>query len=84
MKTVWKFPVGLEPSMVPLGHRVVHVAMQGADLCVWAEVEDDPQRPMVAVQWRVIGTGHPVPAVGEHVGSCLDGAFVWHVYEVRP
>ena len=47
---------------------------------IWIEHdENDP----IAI-YVVHGTGHSIPDDGrEHVGSCLCGQFVWHVYRLK-
>lgn len=80
-RRVLKWQVAGDVAERPIGTgRVVLVAMQGSILCVWTEEdgEPDPAPRRVAC---VFGTGHPVPpAYTEHIGSVVDGMFVWHVY----
>jgi hypothetical protein len=65
--------VGYGPNTLP-GH---------VDL--WAEVPADLVTPETVRRFCVIGTGHPVPAGGRHVGSVHDEAhrLMWHVYEIE-
>lgn len=64
-------------------------------LSVWAEVEVamhplghphiDSTVVMEQVPVVVFGTGHPMPAQPlAHMGSAIDGPFVWHVFRVLP
>jgi hypothetical protein len=64
---------------IPVGFNVVHVAMQGEDLCVWAM--GDPKKPEHDCDFIVIGTGQPtIQRANEHIGSVVNGRCVWHVF----
>ena len=81
MKTIWKFEAYVTDDIefhAPGAGRVAHVAVVTPRiLTVWLHVDtDEPLRP---VRFRVVGTGHPTPP-GEHVGTAIDGPFVWHVF----
>lgn len=86
--TVWKFVIAdpETPVQMPRGARVLHVAEQRGDVCVWAEV--DPSMPLEPRRFVVAGTGHPLPAYrGPFLGTVLlaGGALVYHVWEdLRP
>lgn len=72
MKTVWKYELKFEPEftlMVPLGAKVVHVAMQGNTPCLWVLVDSDQEQ--TERQILMVGTGHEVPADVEHLGSVV-------------
>jgi hypothetical protein len=67
---------------MPSQAKVLCVQTQGGIPHIWAEVETD-NAPVVR-KFRVVGTGHAMPAVGlQYLGTyqVLDGALVWHVYE---
>jgi len=53
--------------------------MQGDALHVWMMVETNESQ--VPHEFVVIGTGQELP-LGDHIGTVLEGAFVWHVFEV--
>ena len=83
---VWKFPLRLsggaaQPIEMPAGATVVLVAMQDDDPTLW--VRCDPRAPRTRREFRVVGTGHTFDGDLHHVGSCIDGPFVWHVLEGR-
>ena len=85
MRTVWKFPLDVKDGMqavpMPRGSKIVHVAQQGGRPTLWAEVEST--QIMVDRHFVVVGTGHPVPDILVfHRGSCFQGDFVWHIYEM--
>lgn len=77
-KVIHKFPfASTDPIKAPNGRVVLVDWQQNKTLpTIWIEYE-----PGVTpdTTYTFIGTGHPVPA-GEHVGSCICGPFVWHVY----
>ena len=81
-KKVFKYPLlfvdGWQSVDMPNGAHPVFVAMQHGKLTVWAEV--DTEEPLYPVELGIWGTGHNIPDDAEHVGSTLDGLFVWHVW----
>lgn len=82
MKTIWKFYAEIGVGFVrriPRGYDVIHVGKDpSGSLCFWAEVE--PEAAMEEVLFIVVGTGHVVPYATMHLGSCLDGEFMRHLY----
>lgn len=76
--------------MLPGYARVLHVDCRRRGVVeFWTEVirseraaevyHDQPR------EYRVFGTGHPIPLTGWHYqGTALDGPLVWHLYERRP
>lgn len=79
MKTVWKYTINF--AFTALTGPVVHVGLDPSGTpCVW--IEGDPEKLMDRL-FEVVGTGQRVPVDGTHVGSWVDGAFVWHLYERR-
>lgn len=82
--TIWKFPL---PPMgdylvleMPRGAEILLFAVQDLVPTLWARVE--PDAPLEERQFRFAGTGHPIEwDVGDHVGSCFQGPFVWHLFE---
>lgn len=88
MKTIWKFTTEIEDRprlMLPAGARILSCALDRVDnlyaryFNLWAEV--DNSAPREERRLRVIGTGHPLPNVGQFVGTIQDPPFVWHIYE---
>lgn len=50
---------------------------------VWTEEFGVPgSRINTEVRMRAFGTGQPVPEHMAHVGSTLDGPWVWHLYRM--
>jgi hypothetical protein len=40
---------------------------------------DDPHNETCSWTFHVVGTGHPIPDGMCHVGTALDGPYVWHL-----
>lgn len=88
-RQVWKFPLGTMSIVnVPAAAKVVLVALDPAteQPSIWLEVDQDA--PKVDRAFGIFGTGHPINGDGGyptplHVGSVVQGRFVWHVYELR-
>lgn len=80
-KVIWKFAVGRGLNM-PLGAKIVHVAKQKKDgqLCLWAIV--DQTKDAEFRRFEIVGTGHPIPYGGVHVGTWFDADLVWHLFEI--
>lgn len=86
MRTVHKFLVPFaDPEAGPLPvSRHAPVRLTGLDPrtgkpAVWIEVETT--NPPGERRMAVFGTGHELPDGWVHVGSMIDGSFVWHIYE---
>ena len=86
MNAIWKFPLRFEHDQridMPAGATVLHVAMQGELLCVWAQV--DTGAYLEARRFDIFGTGHEIapPDAGkrQYVGTVHAGVYVWHVFE---
>jgi hypothetical protein len=84
VRAVWKYPVMVADEFtvtMPETHTVVHVALQGAQAQMWVEVDTDSET--WPTTFHVEGTGHPIKSDSIHVGSWIEGPFVWHLYEVQ-
>lgn len=87
VRTVWKYQMRFAGEIrleMPEGAEIVHVGLDpGGVLCAWAIVE--PSRPKGTKILRIFGTGHEVPLWANrrsHVGTFLDGPYVWHVFDL--
>jgi hypothetical protein len=84
MGTVWKFAFEIEDVLrvqMPIGASVVHVGCDPSGVpCFWALVLPKAATEIRTFQLR--GTGERVgDECGAHVGSFVQGPFVWHVFE---
>ena len=84
--TVWKYALKATAQQlvsIPQGAKLLHVAEQHGELCLWAHV--DPSQSVEDRGIAIIGTGHNAPDPGQmdHVGSVLmhGGALVFHVFD---
>jgi hypothetical protein len=86
MRTIWKYPIrladGAQSFDLPIGAKVLRFAPQRRELQMWVEL--NPDLRLVPRSFAVFGTGHEIPRQAEHVGSCEDGSFIWHLYELPP
>lgn len=80
MRKVFKYPVSEGIAIMPAGSKFVHFAMQNGEFMAWFEV--DEEFPMVQRKIRIFGTGVAIPQFAKHLGTVLDGGFVWHLYEL--
>lgn len=84
MKTIYKYALhlidGMQDVVLPECADIVHF---GADpigqISIWAEV--DTRAPHEVRNFAIVGTGHTIPDGAEHMASCIQGPFVWHLYE---
>lgn len=90
MKTIFRYKIGITDKSVllmPIGAKVLPSPPgdrnNGTEIEIWAQVDADA--PLEPRQFRVIGTGNPMPDdCGEFVGTVVThgGQFVWHLFEV--
>lgn len=68
---------------MPVGAKILHVAMQQGDPCLWALV--NPDHSVETRQFRIFGTGHPIdePESLVHIATFQQPPFVWHLFEVK-
>lgn len=83
-KTIHKYPLIFTGSGAIETPEWWHPVLVGIDPtgapCVWALVDTDHM--MIRRSLMIFGTGHSIPAlIGDHLGSFVDGAFVWHVFD---
>lgn len=85
---IWKWTLDVtdhQVVMLPAGAKLLSVQMQGELPQLWALCDEDaPPHPRGIA---IYGTGHPLPEKpGEFLGTLqmLDGALVWHAFEVAP
>lgn len=83
MKTIYKYPIEIHArQLVQMrAHaKVIHAGLDPAgNPCLWAEVDTDAR--LVNYEVYIVGTGLAMPeATVRHLGSILQGEFMWHVY----
>jgi len=79
-KQIWKYQLQITDEQiisVPAGSRPISVAEQNGKLCMWAIVGSNRSAKM---RIQVVGTGNPMPDVGDYIGTVVMGKFVWHVF----
>jgi hypothetical protein len=64
---------------MPSGAAIKMIGMQHDELYAWASTSPGPT---VERHFITVGTGHNIREDAEYVGSCQDGNYVWHVFEV--
>ncbi len=85
MPTIWKFEFKVDDDVrvkMPTGASIIHVGSQKSlHLCLWAVVEE--KAATETRRFFVRGTGHPMlrADAANHIGTVLDGSFVWHIFE---
>lgn len=83
MKTIYKYSIvdySGQDFQMPKGSLVRHFGMQDGVATFWVEVESSNQ--FEQRYFLVHGTGHEINASEVYRGSCQDGPFVWHLYEL--
>lgn len=82
MKVVHKFEVFSSDNStriaLPRDAKIVLVDNQKETIQIWVEL-DPASRNTVIREFKIFGTGQSV--TGTHVGSFIEGQYVWHVYE---
>ena len=84
MKTIWKYALDLrdeQSPLIPRGAELLSVHMQDGTPTVWALV--DPKAERVPREIAIRGTGNPalLPDAARFLGTVLDRAYVWHVFD---
>ncbi len=84
-KCIWKFPLNSTTLSVPVGAKCILTAMQEGTLCAWFEFHKPKHNDLAFrdIEVEVHETGHTIPEGREHIGSVIDGVFVWHVYKLQ-
>lgn len=81
---IWKFPLEIveyQSVAMPEWAELLHIEFHRGELNLWALV--NPNEPKVQCTIHRFGTGWPMPDnLGlKHIGTVLDGAYVWHFFE---
>lgn len=81
---IYKYPLRFAQDILALTHvgaRPVKFSMQNGRPTMWAEV--DTSLPFENRVFAIFGTGHEIPSSASYIDTCLDGEFVWHLYELK-
>ena len=84
MQKIHKYPITAITAtlMLPADATVIHVDVQRPAMPIFLWVMLDTAAPTVKRRFVTVGTGQEIPDGVSHVGTVLDGDFVWHVVEV--
>lgn len=90
METIHKYPIAGEPGTVmhveTLDGPVLHVGLDPNGLaCIWVHGDTGEGSRFRAL--ALVGTGwpldkSPINILSKHLGSFVQGPFVWHLWEV--
>jgi hypothetical protein len=84
MKTIYKYKIeGTEIISLPPNAKVIHAAMQNGAPHIWVEYPVNDSE-LESRTFMVCGTGFELEDDDIHLGSMIDGMFVWHIYEMKP
>ena len=86
MKKVFKYILILrsvrQQVLMPKGAKILHVGEQNRAITIWALV--DTEAELLHREFIIMGTGQNIPYDKyTHVGTVLEGVFVWHVVAVE-
>lgn len=81
-RQIWKFQLTAEDIPMPMDAEVCAFQFQAGVPCIWAIV--DPDITKIVRRFKIFGTGHELPPIDQccYVGTCQEGAFVWHLFEL--
>lgn len=87
MRTIYKYPIeitDLQKIEMPIG-EVLHAGLDPSGTpCIWAAVDTECDR--ISQEILIYGTGNTMPVYPSgrrHVGTFVQGQFVWHVFAGR-
>lgn len=89
MRTIYKYPLEITDEQVIkislfkyICESIVRVDLDPlGQPCIWCEVETT-SKPLPVIIF-IVGTGNPIPDEAKHIGSFIQGPFVWHVYLLK-
>jgi hypothetical protein len=83
---IWKYTLAITDTQdieMPSGARILSVANQNGELCLWALVPTANATKTRCIE--IIGTGNPISpnheASRRFIGTAVINPFVWHVFE---
>jgi len=86
-RTIRKYKLKIDATLtLPPGKPVLVVIQDDSHApTIWIEHTDqDLDSPGASVIYRLAGTGLPFEGTATHVGACICGPLVWHVYREQP
>lgn len=83
MNVIYKYPLICRPTQVltvPQMHNLLHLGLDGDDNpALWMGV--DPSSVKINLEVIMVGTGWPVPHVGDYLGTVtVRTGYVWHFF----
>jgi hypothetical protein len=83
MRTIHKFPVSFGEAIIklPVRAKFLHFADQAGQLTVWFELDSEVTSQMFR-RYQVFPTGGVIPYGAGWLGTCQQGPFMWHLYEL--
>lgn len=85
-KQIWKYrlaPPGEEVTFTFPGEaRVVHVRCVDNIPYMWIELDPGSLPPVRKRAFRLYATGASIRGDAQYTGTCFQGPFVWHLYEL--
>ena len=80
MKTVFKYRIEDGQLSLPSGAKFLKFDIQDEEFRAWFEI--DPEEGNIKKRlFRVFRTGEKISEDYHWLGTCLEGALVWHLYE---
>jgi len=82
MDTIYKYPIAItdkQSILVPSQAKFLHVGLDPSEIpCLWYQV--NPDNPKENITIYVVGTGGVIPLGARHLGTLVQGSFVWHIF----
>ena len=83
METIYKYRIEITDRQLirlPVGRKIIHAGPDPMGTpCLWAII--DTEDPAFPEELFIVGTGNPMPPLAsEHIGSFVQGQFVWHAF----
>lgn len=82
---VYKFPIDHGYNRPPLSPsaKILHFGPDPSGvMCMWVLLDPDAPTTTSDRLFAYYGTGHEVPDDAQHIGTCAQGMFMWHLFEL--
>jgi hypothetical protein len=84
MRVIYKYPINtslLRQEINAAINKIIHVGIDPTGVpCIWAEVDNADYLTKVAIYIIPTGECAPLGPGITHIGSFIEGPYVWHVY----